>query len=559
MTRLEFNDGTSHKFWEIAVEGTSHTVRYGKVGSNGQSKTKSFDSEEQAQAAADKLIAQKRKKGYEDTGASDESSSAPEASAAGATASATTAATATPATGPGTHATNAGIEYVISEEELCSDDIRAARADAEAGNVSGLTTWLAKGATLEQWSNLTAYAAKAGQPETCALLLSIGATESLELSARLAAQEGHQELVELFVAHGFDLDHCDAKDKSVLTAAASNGRLELTKWIVGQKKIRKKSTQKALRLACQQNHMDIVRFLVEEAKVDINAKEGRDKSTVVSAARRGHLDVLAYLRKNGATLDGSLGSAALEKALGSGKEDAFLWLLDNGANLAKGAIKDSIRTCAEGGLVSVLAKLNELGIVYREAAASDFTETFAFLCSSDDDTRLLNAMATAVQKVVGKKSKVFHFANEVEFDWEPPTTETIPDGIPASFGDIARHLGSVTWDAGGPEMGYGGIHEDGYIIGSDGGLDAVSEADEELAERLTEAGACDSFCCGQNFLLFDPTRKNAAGEDALSFVSHGDCEWTEVKSADSLDYKGVLLRLMAQASIEANELPEIYA
>jgi|GEM_PF-5873916 len=63
-TYLELIDDTSSKFWEIIVEGTEHTVRYGKIGTDGRTSEKSFGSQEEAQASADKLIASKRKKGY---------------------------------------------------------------------------------------------------------------------------------------------------------------------------------------------------------------------------------------------------------------------------------------------------------------------------------------------------------------------------------------------------------------------------------------------------------------------------------------------------------------
>jgi uncharacterized protein (TIGR02996 family) len=62
--RFEFSEGGSNKFWEITVDGNAHTVRYGKIGTPGQEKTKSFGSEAAAQADADKLIAEKTKKGY---------------------------------------------------------------------------------------------------------------------------------------------------------------------------------------------------------------------------------------------------------------------------------------------------------------------------------------------------------------------------------------------------------------------------------------------------------------------------------------------------------------
>jgi predicted DNA-binding WGR domain protein len=53
------------KFWAISVEGASVTTSWGKVGTEGQSKTKEFKSSEQAMAVAKKTIAEKEKGGYE--------------------------------------------------------------------------------------------------------------------------------------------------------------------------------------------------------------------------------------------------------------------------------------------------------------------------------------------------------------------------------------------------------------------------------------------------------------------------------------------------------------
>jgi predicted DNA-binding WGR domain protein len=55
---------TSAKFWEVSVDDTDMTVRFGKIGADGQTTIKSFDSEAAAQAEAEKLIAAKAKKGY---------------------------------------------------------------------------------------------------------------------------------------------------------------------------------------------------------------------------------------------------------------------------------------------------------------------------------------------------------------------------------------------------------------------------------------------------------------------------------------------------------------
>lgn len=56
MRRFEFQEGTSHKFWEVYVAGDTLAVRFGKVGTQGQTQTKEFKSEDAAQRAAEKLV-----------------------------------------------------------------------------------------------------------------------------------------------------------------------------------------------------------------------------------------------------------------------------------------------------------------------------------------------------------------------------------------------------------------------------------------------------------------------------------------------------------------------
>ena len=63
---LAFEEGTSSKFWRARVEGKTLYVNYGKIGSNGQTQVKDFGDAAAAQAEYDKLVREKRKKGYED-------------------------------------------------------------------------------------------------------------------------------------------------------------------------------------------------------------------------------------------------------------------------------------------------------------------------------------------------------------------------------------------------------------------------------------------------------------------------------------------------------------
>jgi predicted DNA-binding WGR domain protein len=62
--RCEFVEGRSSKFWEIGREGGLLTIRYGRIGTHGQTLTKSFDTPERAERELAKLLDEKLRKGY---------------------------------------------------------------------------------------------------------------------------------------------------------------------------------------------------------------------------------------------------------------------------------------------------------------------------------------------------------------------------------------------------------------------------------------------------------------------------------------------------------------
>ena len=62
--RFEFTEGTASKFWEVSVQGTQVTVRFGRIGTQGQTQTKSFPDEAAAAKHVDKLVREKTGKGY---------------------------------------------------------------------------------------------------------------------------------------------------------------------------------------------------------------------------------------------------------------------------------------------------------------------------------------------------------------------------------------------------------------------------------------------------------------------------------------------------------------
>ncbi|HWU86224.1 MAG TPA: WGR domain-containing protein [Kofleriaceae bacterium] len=65
-TYLELSEagGGAHKFYEVVVSDTTLTIRYGRIGDQGQTQVKKFPSHDKALAEANKKLDEKRKKGY---------------------------------------------------------------------------------------------------------------------------------------------------------------------------------------------------------------------------------------------------------------------------------------------------------------------------------------------------------------------------------------------------------------------------------------------------------------------------------------------------------------
>jgi len=63
---LSFDQGNSHKFWRAFVKGCELVVCFGKIGTNGQSIVKTFESSGRALREMEKLVNEKLRKGYID-------------------------------------------------------------------------------------------------------------------------------------------------------------------------------------------------------------------------------------------------------------------------------------------------------------------------------------------------------------------------------------------------------------------------------------------------------------------------------------------------------------
>ncbi|MEE1550032.1 MAG: WGR domain-containing protein, partial [Nitrospinaceae bacterium] len=63
---FEYKDAKSKKFWEVSVSAKKVTIRYGKLGTDGQTSLKELSTPAEAKAHAEKQAAGKVKKGYKE-------------------------------------------------------------------------------------------------------------------------------------------------------------------------------------------------------------------------------------------------------------------------------------------------------------------------------------------------------------------------------------------------------------------------------------------------------------------------------------------------------------
>jgi predicted DNA-binding WGR domain protein len=77
MRRFEFVEGSSSKFWEPELKGSTFIVTYGRIGTAGQRKEKAFPDEAAARREYEKKVAEKQREGYREVTAGAGDTAAP--------------------------------------------------------------------------------------------------------------------------------------------------------------------------------------------------------------------------------------------------------------------------------------------------------------------------------------------------------------------------------------------------------------------------------------------------------------------------------------------------
>ena len=123
MERYELVEGTSAKFWEAGIVGATLTVRFGRIGTQGQSKDKTFADAAAALKEKDKLVREKTAKGYSLAGTASDAATPPAEAAPAAKPPKTTAPSKSPA----------AAEASVAAKTVAPDEAATPQAAAEPG------------------------------------------------------------------------------------------------------------------------------------------------------------------------------------------------------------------------------------------------------------------------------------------------------------------------------------------------------------------------------------------------------------------------------------------
>ncbi|WP_405893948.1 DUF4132 domain-containing protein [Streptomyces sp. NBC_01527] len=77
MRRWEYVEGSASKFWETGADGVLVTVRYGRCGTDGRTRSKEYASADAAQEQVRRTVAEKERKGYREVGGATVAAEAP--------------------------------------------------------------------------------------------------------------------------------------------------------------------------------------------------------------------------------------------------------------------------------------------------------------------------------------------------------------------------------------------------------------------------------------------------------------------------------------------------
>jgi ankyrin repeat protein len=239
---FEYRAGGSNKFWSIAIKEKSFKVIFGKIGTEGQTSEKEFNDEASCKKAAEKLINEKRNKGYDE---------------------------------------------LINGKFLGTELVDA----TSSGNLQKVKELLANGGNIntrdKSGYSLLMIAALRGNFELVKFMMENGADINIKASQCETAlyagiSSGNSEIVKLLIDSGSDIHLVSEFGETFLMQAARSGNLEIVKVLIengADQSVKLRGKETALSFAKKNGHKEICDYLLkikaEEVEAFFNSIENK--------------------------------------------------------------------------------------------------------------------------------------------------------------------------------------------------------------------------------------------------------------------------------------------
>ena len=119
-----------------------------------------------------------------------------------------------------------------------------------------------------------------------------------------ASREGHVDLVSALVKLGANVDHVDIHGLSAIWRAAWKGRKEVVNILLTVARAtasrRPGDLCSILHAAAINNHVELLRYLLQSGVVDMNMRDAQGKTCLYVAASKGHAEIVQLLLQAGA-------------------------------------------------------------------------------------------------------------------------------------------------------------------------------------------------------------------------------------------------------------------
>ena len=161
----------------------------------------------------------------------------------------------------------------------------------------------------------------------------------------LACRGNFTSIATALVEHGALINTRSEYNHSALLYSVGRGNLELTRYLVTKGADINTDGAQALIFAANRSHFDVLKYLVEDVKVSVNAQTDEGNYSLIAAVVGGNIDIAKYLIMQGANLNLkndiktpdyknlSLYGTPLIHAVTSDKFNMVKYLLEAGANV----------------------------------------------------------------------------------------------------------------------------------------------------------------------------------------------------------------------------------